>query len=382
MLRFFTRLFPIYLLVTVIASAGVMAQKVDLDKFSFDVSYIQLPREYVPVDQRTFGIRLEVSPIISEAYPSDDVYEKINLSGFGKVQQAPTVGITVRLTDFRFLKSEVETRTEQVKDKDGKVTGTNYYYRQVATYEGLGTYQINGPKTSDQVSAKAPPADAPTNRFLAKATTPATADAQALPSVVVNKGWLNQTLTYRSDEYRNSYDASRAFRDGQLSIRRNLINDFVNVGINTVNYALANNYGYVPISDRDHLWILDSKKHPEYDVQQEAIRAVQTLMKGMKATEPLTTLSANLQPLIDYFESLKGKYTQDEKPDRKMRYSAYFNLGKLYLLLDQPDKAIAEGNALIKNDYDTKDGERIIEAAEQIRQQLSYHHMTERHLKL
>lgn len=358
-------------------SAPSIAQKVDLDKFTYDVSYIQLPREYVAPDQRTYGVRVDASPMISDSYPPDAVYQKIGLSGYEKVERDPIVGVTIKLADLRFLKSEIETRTEQVKDRDGKVTGTNYYYRQVATYAGQGEFQIRGPKAGEK--PKNPTADAaPANRFLAKATS--NTDVPTITTVADNN--LYRTFTYRSGEYRSAVDASRAYRDAQEVIRRNFINDFVNLSVDQVNGKLADLYGYVPVSDKQFLWILDSDNHPEYAVQQEAIKAVQTLSKTMKATESLTALSNDLQPLIEYFESLKTKYTKSDKPDRKMRYSAFFNLGRLYLLLDQPDKAIAEGKGLILNDYDTGDGKRIIEEAEELKQRLAFHHLAERHMKL
>ena len=43
-----------------------------------------------------------------------------------------------------------------------------------------------------------------------------------------------------------------------------------------------------------------------------------------------------------------------------MRYSAYFNLAVIYLMLDEPDKSIVEAENLIKNDYDKSDGKAII----------------------
>ncbi|MEZ0541437.1 hypothetical protein [Fibrella arboris] len=351
------------------------AQKVDLDKSQYEIQCIQFPSEYVAPDQRTFGVRVEATPVISDVYSPDAIYQKIGVSGYQKVEKSPTVGITITLNDFRFSRSEVESRTEEVKDRNGKVTGTNYYYRIVATYDGRGNYVVKGPKANATAKTKT---EAPANRFLTKASSDA---ADASISTVIDAGLL-RSLTYRSGEYRSAVDASAAFRAGQDAVRRNLLNDYVNQCINTVNYRVSELYGYIPVTNREHLWILDSDKHPEYTVQQEAIKAVVTLTKTMKATEPLTQLSTDMQPLIEYFDSLKSKYTKDEKADRKMRYSAYFNLARIYLLLDQPDKAIAEANGLIKNDYDTKDGERIIEEAEKLKQQLAFHHTAERHMKL
>jgi hypothetical protein len=91
------------------------------------------------------------------------------------------------------------------------------------------------------------------------------------------------------------------------------------------------------------------------------------LFKEMKANESTETLEKQLQPLIDYFESLKKKYTENDKGSRKMRYSAYYNLGKIYYYLDKPEKVIKEAQGLIDNDYDTRDGKILIFDAEQLK---------------
>jgi hypothetical protein len=49
-----------------------------------------------------------------------------------------------------------------------------------------------------------------------------------------------------------------------------------------------------------------------------------------------------------------------------MRYSAYYNLAVIYLMLDEPEKAIAESEKLIANDYDKSDGKGLIERANKL----------------
>ncbi len=120
-------------------------------------------------------------------------------------------------------------------------------------------------------------------------------------------------------------------------------------------------------------------KNDEGKTQTEAIEAVKEIFKGMKADEPTDQIATNVQPLIEYFESLKTKYATDDKPGRKMRYSAYYNLAKIYLFLDQPDKAIKEGEAFVANDYDPKDGKRLIEEANKLKELFAATKFTNRH---
>jgi hypothetical protein len=107
-------------------------------------------------------------------------------------------------------------------------------------------------------------------------------------------------------------------------------------------------------------------KNEEGKTQSDAIQAVKDFFATMKADEPIDDLKTNMQPLIEYFDSLKTKYAEDNKPSRKMRYSAYYNLAVIYLMLDEPEKSIAESEKLIANDYDKSDGKALIERANKL----------------
>lgn len=76
----------------------------------------------------------------------------------------------------------------------------------------------------------------------------------------------------------------------------------------------------------------------------------------MQFGEPVTGFEAEIKEAISYFEFLPKKYTEDEKAHRKIRYSAYFNLAKIYSLLDNPAKSNEYCQKLIDNDYDKQDG--------------------------
>lgn len=359
------------------------AQKVDLDRFYFDVSYLRLPALYIDPAQRTFGVKVISANSVHSIYSEADVYDKLYISGYQKVEANPTIRVNVNFNDVRFEKTDIQTRTVENKDKDGKVTSRSYYYTLVATYSSGGGYQVYGPRDDDPAQK---PADdntksAKPNRFLQAIVSNDKAPELANKKMI-KSGFFTNRLTYSTKEYNSSADASRYFEQNQASIRGELITNYVTNAINEVNSTINSTYGYVPTQSREYLWILDSKSHPEYETQQEAIRAVKDLMKTMSATESLTTLAQNLKPVMDYFETLKTKYTGDDKRERKMRYSAYYNLATLYYFLDQPNKAIDEANGLIKNDYDTSDGKKYIELASDLLKDLDKHRIDSRHMKL
>jgi hypothetical protein len=88
---------------------------------------------------------------------------------------------------------------------------------------------------------------------------------------------------------------------------------------------------------------------------------------------------AELMSSIDYMTTVKGKYATEEKGDRKMRYACSYNNAVLYTILDMPDKAVEECNALVANDYDVKDGEKMIEKLNKIKALMAKNNKVSRH---
>ncbi|GAB3257443.1 hypothetical protein GCM10027347_19930 [Larkinella harenae] len=371
-------LYSLFTLVLTTVFSAVQAQKVDLDRFYFDAGYLILPREFTPADNRTFGVRVSCSPSISSAYPEASIYEKISLSGFQRVENKPAVGIQIEFGNVRFEKSETKVRTDEKKDKDGKVTSKTDYYSMVVRYSFSGNYKILGTRTDEKSLSKKEKAkaqDLQNNRFLQNAS-------QADPEKsVTTSGYFPYELSYTTIEYKNLADARRYIEQNQQTIRTDLITKYVNDALIRVNEDANRWYGYVPTQTREFLWILDSKSHPEYPIQQDAIKAVKELSKRMVATQPIDQLASDLQPVMDYFQELKNKYPGSDKRNQKMRYSAYYNLMVLNYLLDRPDQAIEEADGLIKNGYDTKDGEKYAGWSEELKKMLAKHQMASRHVQ-
>lgn len=356
-----------------------LSQKVDLDRFYFDVNYIKLPREYVQPDDRTVGVRVGLGGNIRRTFSEQAIYDNINVAGFQKVENNPAVGITFTMNDLRIEKTEMKTRQNDGKDKDGKPIKVNLYTL-TATYSTTGRFQLYGPKTGEVRQARTNPPAQP-NRFLqtiagSQATNPSAYQTEITRQVFPDK------ITYSTKEYQSSVEATQYFERNQRSIQNELITNYINDALRTINEQANNWYGYVPVRSQEFLWILDSKKHPEYPIQQEAIKAVKTLMPTMTATESPEQLAQNLRPVMDYFNELKTKYPGNDKVDVKMRYSAFYNLATLYYFLDQPAEVAKEAEGLIKNGYDTGDGKRYLRLADELQQSLAKHRMDSRHMRL
>lgn len=354
----------IFTLLLIAAAWSSQAQKVDLDRFYFKTSYQKLPKENVPLEKRTYGVKVNVGGAIRGYKDEGLLYDKIQLYGWKKIESDPTVGIEANLDDFVFRGAESKTETVENKDKDGKVTSRTTYYWVQANYEGKGLCRVKGPLTPKVLSAKELEEQKKkeeakvTNRFLANATI----NKPSEENTGLNFG-LGTNYNFTTEKSTSSTAANNDFSNKKDAIYQDNLRKFVDGSINYINNRMNDTYGFAPINNEDFLWILNSKDHPEYQTQQDAIQAVKELFKTMKADESIATLESNLSPLVDYLNSLKTKYSGDDKRNRKMRYSAYFNLAKIYYYLDKPEKAKEEAEGLIKNEFDEKDGESLIKDA-------------------
>lgn len=342
------------------------AQKVDLDRFYFNVSYQILPKEPVPLEKRTFSSRVRLGGALQTYVDPASLNDKINIVGWKKVDQNGTVDIELNLEDFVENGASPHTRVDEKKDKDGRVTSRVEYYYVTAKYATRGYAKVKGPHTpsvtESQIAAeKTVQAAATTNRFLKNAVI-------KKDTTTSNDGYnitFNGELEYVSKESTDPSVPMKDFRLNRNVIRDQKLREFADNSLNSFNNNINYAYGFKPRNDNEILWILDAKSD-EGKTQTEAIQAVKALFATMKADEPIEELKSNMQPLIEYFDSLKTKYAEDNKPSRKMRYSAYFNLAVIYLMLDEPEKAIAESDKLIANDYDKSDGKAIIEKANKL----------------
>lgn len=343
------------------------AQKVDLDHFYFNVSYQILPKEPIPFEKRTFSSRVKLGGALQTYLNPINLNEKINIIGWKKVDQNGTVDVELNLEDFVEKGVSPQTRVDEKKDKDGRVISRKVYYYVVAKYATRGYAKVKGPITPTPISEKqieeekAKQASVANNRFLKnvviKKDTTASKDGFNIS--------FNGELEYKSKEYTDPSAPIDDFNLNKTAIRDQTLRDFADNSLANFSRNINYTYGFKPKNDNEILWILDAKNE-EGKTQTETVQAVKFLFASMKADEPIDELKSNIQPLIEYFDSLKTKYAEDTKPSRKMRYSAYYNLAVIYLMLDEPEKAIAESEKLIANDYDKSDGKGLIERANKL----------------
>ncbi|MGZ9677130.1 hypothetical protein [Flavobacterium sp. GNP001] len=350
-----------------LVSVTISAQKVDLDRFYFDVSYQALPKEPVAFEKRTYTSEVKLGGKIQTYANPTSLNESIAIFGWKKVDENATVKITLSVDDFVEKSVTPQIRVEESKDKEGRVTSRREYHYVLAKYSGRAHAKIAGPRTPTPLSAKqieeekAKQAAASTNRFLKNAVV-------KKDTVASTKGFdwsFNEEIEVKSAEFQDAAAAMKSFNLNRNGVHDNALRDYVDGTMKKFSASINYSYGFKPINTNQILWILDAKNE-EGATQIEAIQAVRSLFKTMKADRPIDDIKSSMQPLIEYFDSLKTKYADDSKPARKMRYSAYYNLAVIYLLTDEPEKTIVEAEKLILNDYDKGDGKELINRANRL----------------
>jgi hypothetical protein len=353
---------PILIALISISSFAQKSPKVDLDRFYFDVKFQNLPTENISFDNRTYATRVNLVPSVYDYYPDVNVIKnRLYIKGWKNTTTSPTVSVDFNITEFSQKSTNIVNRLVEEKDKDGKVTKSYYMYTAVVQFYGNGIAVTNGPKSTIQIEPKkVEEAPKEANRFLqnkiAKTEEVASTGSQ-------NRINLAANLEYRSGESTNYKEIENYYNINKNEIFNQKLREYIERSIQNTNYGVNRIYGFEPVSNNEKVWIMDAKDD-EGAAQKEAMAAVKVYFSEIQADKPIDDAIKNLQPLVEYFESLKTKYPDDNKGSRKIRYSAYYNLAKIYLYTDQPEKAIKEGEGLIANDYDKSDGKDIIRDAE------------------
>jgi hypothetical protein len=344
------RLKSITLGALMLSAAGTFAQKVDLDKFNFQGSYRVLPKYPLGADFTTQKVSVSASSSVKDAISEGEMIGSINIEGFKKITDKAHINVDVYFDDLMIENADVTERVEEVKDKDGKVTGKNYYYKATATYS-----------------------------FSARATASDYKGSNLGNWTLASRG---DKKAWQSNEYSTRNAAAEYFNNNKFAIRNELTKQQASAALGNLNSALNGNYGYVSKKDYDILWILDNKKHPENEGHKAAWASFKEAINMITPEEIPQSAKDKMLELTKYFDSVKAKYAGTEKGDKKMRYASFYNNAKIYLYLDMPEQAIKEAEGLVANEYDEKDGKWLKEDAERIMKSFKTNNTTTRHFKI
>lgn len=306
-------------------------KKVDLDKYRFTVQYRALPQVRLDSTYRTYHVEMESTKMMNSFMEELSPEQSVKLEGWKKLTSDGHLGIYVKLGDLLPESFSVKERIETLRNGNGIVTGSRTYYHQEVVYS-----------------------------FAANATI---SDYKGMHIMDQELTSRQSKQVYNSPEFSITTVAEGYFLVNSLAVTKELYRNAVTRAMHTLSERITYNFGFDEVAANDYMWIIDSRKHPEYDAWRNAFTQMSEVLFNMDASTPITGAREKLQPVISYFENVRKRYTSTKKHDRKIRYATYFNLAVLYYYLDDHQSMMREANGLVLNDYDSRDGKGFEETA-------------------
>jgi hypothetical protein len=384
------KIFTLFLMLT-ITTPYLTAQKVDIDNYWVQISCVDFPQNYVPEKDRTFSIDLKGDG----NFIGQDKSDQINIFGWSKVDEMATLDVIININGFILGKATSSNKTVETKDKSGKVTARNTYYKVSVTNSGNGNLRIYGPKNEYSNSAKANDSDKKdkkkdkaaveeaSNPFLKNVDTKNVGDEHddmASSKTMAYRYSLDNSYTYETSETNSASLAFREYNANSSNMLNSHENSYRNDYPKWVSAHLNKQYGYKPYKYNVKFKRLDSDKHPEFIMFDNATKALKAIFSKMRYNKSEKEVEEDLAPIINYFEGISSTYTKDDKHEKRLRGAAYYNLARIYQYLDKHDKVIEIGNAIIASEFDEDDGEIFIKESQELKRKLAFHQMKSRHI--
>lgn len=327
------------------------AQKsVDLDRHRFKVQYRSLPAMRLDSTYRTYDVQVETTQLMQSLLHDISPENSVVLEGWRKLPQDGHITIKVKLGDLVPGSVSVKERVVTTKNGNGQVTGTKTFYYQEVVYTFAATaniYDYKGMHIIDQELAD-----------------------------------RNYKQVYRSPEFALRPMAEGYFLLNSLAVTKELYRNSVNRAMHYLSERITDNFGFSEVTVNDYMWIIDSRKHPEYSAFRQVFRQMNEVLFNMDANTPIEGVREKLKPVIDYFEKVRRDYSSNNRHDRKIRYASYFNLAVLYYYLDDPQSMMREANGLVLNDFDTKDGKAFEQTAAWLKKLFQQNNIYTRHFSI
>jgi hypothetical protein len=308
-----------------------MSQKLDLDKFNFTSEFRLLPAMRLDSSYHTYNVTIEGTRLMGPYLRDMEPEKSVAIDGWRWLDKDGHITVQVKLEDMLPEAVSVKERTEILKDRNGKETGSRTYYHQEVVYT-----------------------------FSAFADVADYKGVHIETFILADRGYKQ---VYSSSEFAVKALAEGYFLLNTLSLTQSLYKSCVTRAMRFLSSKLTDNFGYGSTTVSDHMWIIDTRKHDEYDAHRKAFLTIKDALFSISAYKPIDDVKKQVQPAIDYFNSIKKKYTSSSKHDRKIRYASYFNLAVLYYYLDDPQAMLNEASGLILNDFDPRDGKGFEQTA-------------------
>ncbi|MBK8669520.1 MAG: hypothetical protein IPN89_08640 [Saprospiraceae bacterium] len=191
---------------------------------------------------------------------------------------------------------------------------------------------------------------------------------------------LDKQYDYKTSETTSAGAALKEYNENYGTVSNTHENDFRNSYTKWVRSYANSLYGYTPTSHWAKFKKLDSDKHPEFNMFDNATKAMKIILEKMRFNRPIGELEKDLGPILSYFEGISNKYTKDDKQEKRLRGAALYNMARIYQFLDLHDKVIEIGNTIIASEHEEKDGKKFVEESTELKRVLDFHKMKSRHI--
>lgn len=335
------------LLVILLPLLAIAQKSVDLDRFRFSVQFRSLPAIKLDPAYRTYNVEVTTTRLMQPILADMDPANTVRVEGWKKLNGQGHISVNVKLGDLVPGSASVKERVQTTRNGNGILTGTKTFYYQEVQY---------------------------------------TFEAEAVISDYKGAHIMDQQLAsrtyqriYRSPEFAVRALAEAYFLANSLTITKELYRECVDRSMHFLSDKLSENFGYDIVSANDNMWVIGSRKHPEYTAWRQALRQVNDVLFNMSASTPITGAAEELKPAIDYFEKIKRDYASSSRHDRKLRYACYYNLAVLYYYLDDPQSMMREANGLELNDFDPNDAKGFKTTATWLKNLFEQNNINTRH---
>lgn len=320
------------LLLTLLMTASINAQKnVNIDSHRFRLTYRSFPNKPQTPKFFYYSKLINMPGETQESLSNmDDLYDALQIEGQRYVTDAKDgdFSITVDMLPVNFSVPEVSERVEEIKDRDGKITGRNHYYSVAVSYSFNAKAQL---KQGDKLIINQP---------------------------IFNK--MPGSLVYKTKEYSTLKDANNNWKLQRDEVYAKIRNDLAFEAIKNATLTFSRQYGFANSVSSEMIKTINEKKHPENDKLREMADNLKSKLESMTADNGLT--EADVEEELNYFKELPKRYTDPKlKADVKLRYVGYYNVAKIYYYLDQPEKVTEYADLLFANDHDKNDGKKMNE---------------------
>lgn len=314
------------------------AQKnVNVDNLRF--SYNERANPTNPLDPPFFyyASKINLPNSVLNFVDESSLYQKLFIEG-QRVTDNPTekdLIINVSISPVTYQSNEIKEYVNESKDKQGNITRTYSYWLEL-------TYSYSA-------SATVTKGDANVKKY----------------NLASSSNYKFQSPTYSTRKAAVEYwDSNKEI------LREKFTNERINESLSALTLSLSKEFGFSISKIPGLIKTINEKKHPENDALRAKSEEVKTKMESLDGTQALT--EEDFADVIEYFKGIPQIYSDPKlKADVRLRYVAYYNLCRIYMFINQPEKVSEYATLLFENGHDKKDQERLMKDATNLQERLN-----------